>query len=157
MADTVEIDEVDNKILHILISDARTNLTVIGKECGISSVSALNRIKRLKKLGVITGATTFPSISKIGFNIVATVGMQTDSSNDKILDFLRQYTYLIEPSQSLGAFDFSALVYSENIESLNQKIEMLKMRFVIKKVIVNVWSMPYMNFENVNLKPQVKG
>lgn len=70
METIIDIDEIDSKILHILIQDARTSLKDIAKECGISSVSVLNRIKRLKKLGVITGATLIPSVSIIGFNII---------------------------------------------------------------------------------------
>ena len=91
MENTVEIDQIDDKILHILIEDARTSMKKIGKQCGISSVSVLNRINRLKKLGVITGATIFPSLSKLGFNIVATIGIETDTDSDEILEMLKKF------------------------------------------------------------------
>ena len=138
----------------MLILDARMSLKDIAKECGISSVSVLNRIKRLKKLGVITGATLFPSINPIGFQIVATIGMETDSHTDDILDFLGKHTYLIEPSTSVGEYDLCALVYAENIISLNEKTEALRHRFGIRKVILNVWAnIPHMTFENLDLTP----
>ena len=90
---TVNIDETDDRILHILIEDARTSLKEIARQCGISSVSVLNRIKRLKKLGVITGAMLFPAISPLTFNIVATVGMETDGNVEEILNFFKNPRY----------------------------------------------------------------
>ncbi|MCJ7793463.1 AsnC family transcriptional regulator [Candidatus Bathyarchaeota archaeon] len=155
---TVDIDETDNKILHILIEDARTSLKEIAKKCGVSSVSVLNRIKRLKKLSVITGATLFPSINTLGFQIVATIGMETNANVDEIVKFFEERTYLIEPSTSIGEYDLCALVYAENMASLNERVEAVRRRFGIRKVSVNVWSgIPCSNFNNVDLKPLKKG
>jgi Lrp/AsnC family transcriptional regulator for asnA, asnC and gidA len=155
---TVDIDETDNKILHILIEDARTSLKEIAKKCGVSSVSVLNRIKRLKKLSVITGATLFPSINTLGFQIVATIGMETNANVDEIVKFFEERTYLIEPSTSIGEYDLCALVYAENMASLNERVEVVRRRFGIRKVSVNVWSgIPCSNFNNVDLKPLKKG
>lgn len=152
MENTVEIDQIDDKILHILIEDARTSMKKIGKQCGISSVSVLNRINRLKKLGVITGATIFPSLSKLGFNIVATIGIETDTDSDEILEMLNHYTTLIEPASSVGEYDLCALVYAESLSSLNEKLEAIRRRFNIRKITVNVWSgIPHNNFENIQL------
>jgi Lrp/AsnC family transcriptional regulator for asnA, asnC and gidA len=154
----IEIDETDDKILHILIEDARTSLKEIAKSCGISSVSVLNRIKRLKKLGVITGATLFSAINPLGFYIVATVGMETDGNGEEIVAFLKEHTYLIEPSHSMGEYDLSAVVYAESIAVLNERIEAVRRRFGIRKVIINVWSgLPYINFENIDLRPYREG
>jgi Lrp/AsnC family transcriptional regulator for asnA, asnC and gidA len=150
----VEIDEIDRKILFTLIQDSRTSLKNIAKTCGISSVSVLNRIKQLKDFGVITGATLFISIDKIGFHVVATIGMETDSNPDEIAEFFREHTYLIEPSTMFGEFDFCAVVYAEDITNLNQKINAVRKRFGIEKIVVNIWSgMPHMNFENIDLNP----
>ncbi len=154
----VEIDDTDEKILHILIEDAHTSLKDIAKECNVSSVSVLNRIKRLKNLGVITGATLFTDLSLVGFHIVATIGMETDSNSDEIISYFKQNTYLIEPATSVGEYDLCALIYAENISNLNEKTEAVRKRFGIRKVIVNVWSgIPHITFENIDLNPLKKG
>lgn len=151
---TVEIDEIDRKILFALIQDARTSLKNIAEKCGISSVSVLKRIKHLKEIGVITGATLFVSLGKIGFNVVATIGMETDSNPEEITEFLGEHTNLIEPSAMIGKYDFCALVYAEDITSLNLKINAVRKKFGIEKISVNLWSgIPQMNFENIDLKP----
>jgi DNA-binding Lrp family transcriptional regulator len=158
MAKTEDIDEIDEKILHALIQDARRSLKEIAEKCSITSVAVLNRIKHLKKIGVITGATLFPSTDQLGFQIVATIGMQSDANTEDILKFFNQRTYIIEPSISVGEYDLCALVFAENITVLNERIETVRRRFGIRKVIVNVWSgIPYMNFENINLIPTKKG
>jgi DNA-binding Lrp family transcriptional regulator len=150
----VQIDATDKKILNILIQDARTSLKDIAKECNLSAVSVMNRIKRLKKEGVITGATLFPILAPLGFTIVATIGMETDSKVDEILRYLKDHMYLIEPSISIGEYDLTAVVYAENITILNERVEDIRRRFGVRRVIVNVWSgIPYLCYGNVDLTP----
>ncbi len=154
MSSNVDIDEIDDKILHILIEDARTSLKDIGIQCGISSVSVLNRVKRLKKLGVITGATLFATIGTLGLQITASIGMETESGAnvEEILKFFREHTYLIEPSVSIGKYDLTAVVFAENITALNERVETVRRFNGIRKVVVMVWSgLPHLNFENVKL------
>jgi Lrp/AsnC family transcriptional regulator, leucine-responsive regulatory protein len=148
------MDEIDTRILEMLILDARTSLSDIARACDISSVSVLNRIKRLRKLGVITGATLFPALEELGFYITALIGVQTNSNTEELREFFKTNTCLIEPSSSVGEYDFCALVYAENIASLNEKIDVVRRRFGVRKVIVNVYSkLPVLSFENIDLNP----
>jgi Lrp/AsnC family transcriptional regulator, regulator for asnA, asnC and gidA len=154
MNSIVEIDQIDNQILHILIQDARRSLKDIGKECGISSVSVLNRVKRLRELGVITGATLFASLDTFGFHVVASIGMELDSDANvsQIFRFFSEHTYLVEPSTSLGKYDFQAVIYAEDLTKLNERVDLVKRLPGIKRVVVSVWSgIPCLNFENINL------
>ncbi len=117
----------------------------------------LNRIKHLEDLGVITGATLFPSLDNLGFHIVATIGMETDSNPEELIEFFKEHTHLIEPSTCVGEYDFCAVIYAEDINNLNQKINAVRKRFGIEKIVVNVWAgMPQMNFENIDLNPNKK-
>lgn len=152
MAKLVEIDEIDNKILSKMILDARTGLKEIAQECGISTVSVLKRIRHLKKLGVITGATLYTAIDRIGFSIGATVGMETNLNGEEIVDFFTKNTCLIEPAKGIGEYDLTAVIFAESIEKLNQQVEFARKKFGIKKVSINIWSKPYYCFENIDLK-----
>lgn len=156
MGDIVEIDETDKKILGLLIKDARTRLKDIAKNCGISSVSVLNRIKRLKTLRVITGATMFPRLDMLGFEIVATIGIETSANEKQIIKFIDEHTDLIEPSASIGEYDLTALVYAKNIYYLEKVVTDIRKISGVRRVTVNVWSgQPNMTFENINLQPKV--
>jgi len=156
MSTRIEIDEIDDKILHALIIDARTRLKEIAKECGISSVAVLNRVKRLKATGVITGATLFPNIGKLTGAIVANLGISMESGEEEeILKIIHEQTYLLEPSSSIGKYDFFALVYAENLKELQKVTELIKKHSVVKAVTVNIWvPPPCMNFDNIDLRPK---
>lgn len=157
MDSIVEIDQIDSQILHILIQDARKSLKKIGEKCGISSVAVLNRVKRLKDLGVITGATLFASLDTFGFRVVASIGIELDSNANvqEILAFFHEHTYLVEPSASIGKYDFYAIIYAEDITSLNDRVDMVKRLRGIKRVEVSVWSgLPYLNFDNIILEEE---
>jgi Lrp/AsnC family leucine-responsive transcriptional regulator len=154
MPNVIKIDDIDEKILHILIQDARISLKKIAEQCSISSVSVINRINRLKKSGVITGSTLFPSLKDLGYNIVATIGIDTDADPEAILRTLDCYTTLVEPSTSIGEYDLCALVFAESFSSLNEKLDMLRRHYNIRRITINVWSdQPYNNFNNIDLKP----
>ena len=109
MSSSVEIDEIDIKILRLLIKDARTRLKEIAKECGITSVSTLNRIKRLKALGVITGAIIWPRLDALDISITATIGIDLDSNQDEVIKFIREQMNFGEPSAAVGKIRFACL------------------------------------------------
>jgi Lrp/AsnC family leucine-responsive transcriptional regulator len=155
MGATVAIDETDTKILNALIKDARARVKDIAKDCGISSVSVINRIKRLKTLSVITGSTLFPNVATLGLPIVATIGVNLNGNQGaEIIKLIEKQTRLIEPATSVGKYDLTALVYAENITELDKIAYALRKTFDVPKVDVNVWaSIPHMLFENIDLKP----
>ena len=156
MSDTVDLVEMDLKILNMLIKDARTRLKDIAKECGTSSVSVLNRINRLKKLQVITGSTIYPSLNVLGLPIVATIGINFDGSQDQeIIKLISEQTHLVEPSRSIGEYDLTALVFATSINELDKMAYSLRKHFSASKVTINVWcGLPQNTFENVDLRPR---
>jgi DNA-binding Lrp family transcriptional regulator len=151
----VEIDDKDVKIIKILIRDARTRLKDIAKECQISSVSVLNRIKRLRKIGVITGATLLPDLTKLGLPIVATVGVVLDGHQENdVIRTIGEQTNLVEPSSSIGKYDVCALVFAESIAELNRTAQTVRKNYGAREVALNIWSGAVnMSYENINLQP----
>jgi DNA-binding Lrp family transcriptional regulator len=158
MNQKVEIDKVDCKILRALIKDARTQLKTIAKECGISSVSALNRIRRLKTLGVINGATLFPDVAKLGLPIVATIGINLKENQADAIKLIEEHTNLTQISASIGKYDLIALVHAESIAELDKIAFSLKRLLGVINVEINVWtSLPLMVYENIDLQPKGVG
>jgi len=158
MDTVVKIDEIDEKILHLLIKDARTRLKDIAKECNISSVSVLNRIKRLKTLGVITGAALYPRVGLIDLPTIANIGINLDSNEsneDEIIKLISEQTNLVEPSASVGKYDLCALVFTESVSELDKAVYALKKCFGVRRIDVNIYAgEPYFIFENINLQPK---
>ena len=52
---TSQLDETDNKILALLMDDARMPVTSIAKKVGMARTTVIARISNLEKRGVITG------------------------------------------------------------------------------------------------------
>jgi Lrp/AsnC family transcriptional regulator, regulator for asnA, asnC and gidA len=157
MTPAAAIDELDAKILRLLLKDSRLSLKEIAKECNVSSVSILNRINRLKKIGVIKGSTLFANLGIYNFKTVAFIGVEAEnnSSIEEVLKFLKMYTFLIEPSVSIGKFDIHALIYSKDQEDLNNRVAMVRRLNGVRKVSVFIWTgVPTANWENVELIPQ---
>jgi DNA-binding Lrp family transcriptional regulator len=155
MSAIVEIDETDKKILQLLIKDARAKLKDIAKDCGISSVAVLNRIKHLKTVGVITGATLFPRINLIGIPIVATIGIELDSNEEEVIKLIGEQTNLVEPSTAVGKYDLCALVFAETIAELDKAVYAVRKSFGVRKATVNIWvGEPHLVFENLDLQPK---
>jgi DNA-binding Lrp family transcriptional regulator len=156
MSGIVEIDDTDVKILKILIKHARTRLKDIAKECGLSSVSVLNRIKRLKKLKVITGSTLYPNLGALVLPIVATIGVNYNGNRDQeIIKLIGEQTYLVEPSPSIGEYDLCALVFAKSINELDKMAYSIRKHFEASKVTINVWSgPPQLVFANIDLRPK---
>ena len=59
------LDELDQKIIRLLIENARISYSDIGKETGISRVAVKARIQALEKRGVIEEYTTIINPQKI--------------------------------------------------------------------------------------------
>jgi DNA-binding Lrp family transcriptional regulator len=65
----IEIDDVDKKILNLLIDDARLSYRKIAEKIGVSAATVMNRVKRLEKTGVITKYTIGVKYSFIGYDM----------------------------------------------------------------------------------------
>src|SRR4051794_32298516 len=50
-----QLDEIDNKILALLMDDARMPLTTIAKRVSIARTTAIARINGMQKKGIIAG------------------------------------------------------------------------------------------------------
>jgi len=156
MGAIIKIDEMNNKILHALIKDARAKLLDIAKECNTSSVSVLNRIKRLKRLGVITKGTLIADdeTTMMHQQIRATIGIELDWNHEqKIIKFIQEKTDILNLLICIGKYDLIIMVQTENITELEKIINKTKKQVGVMKVTSIIWSKPYVKFENIDLQP----
>lgn len=88
MTPTTELDDLDLKILGLLNQDARKSYRDIAKEVGVSISTVSNRVRKLESEGVITGYAPLVDESKIGFDVMAVVGVKIHKG--KLLDVQRR-------------------------------------------------------------------
>jgi Lrp/AsnC family transcriptional regulator for asnA, asnC and gidA len=76
-----KLEEIDTKILKILLKDGRTNFTAIARNCKVSKDVIWTHYKELKKVGIIVGATIQYNFQKFGYNGFAMIMLSVESQN----------------------------------------------------------------------------
>jgi DNA-binding Lrp family transcriptional regulator len=157
MSQTVEIDEIDAKILRALIKDARTRLKDIAKECGVSSNAIFKRVKRLKEAGVMKRATLLTNLSCLGYTHPATIGVSLNPDQEERVTKLiqnRRDLNLVALSQSVGKYDLFISLIAKSVDELDDLKDAIMKEHGVAHVSVNFWIRPRFNFENVSLNPK---
>ena len=148
----MEIDEVDTKILRMLIKDARTNLTAIAKNCSLSVNAIHKRVRRLKAAGVITGTIVFITPALFGLEQIVTVGVNLESKHEeKVTNLIRKFAYLIHIDRSIGKYDICAFVIAKDLAQIELLKESIRKQIGVRKIAVNFWGKTHFNFENISL------
>jgi DNA-binding Lrp family transcriptional regulator len=76
MTSSVKLDELDVRIIALLSQDARKSYRDIAKEVQASISTISNRIRKLETEGVITGYIPLLDEFKMGFDVLAVVGVK---------------------------------------------------------------------------------
>ncbi|HYU07350.1 MAG TPA: Lrp/AsnC family transcriptional regulator, partial [Thermoplasmata archaeon] len=88
MASSNRLDDLDVRILRLLNADARNSFRDISKEVDASISTVSNRIRRLEEGGVISGYVPLLNESKLGFDVLAVVGVKIHKG--KLLEVQRR-------------------------------------------------------------------
>ena len=86
-----KVDDIDKKILDILIDNTRTPFTEIAKKLLISPGTVHVRVKKLEDSGIIKGSSLNLDYNSLGYSFVAYIGVLADRSGQTydILDSLK--------------------------------------------------------------------
>lgn len=80
----MQLDNTDVKILRALTNNARLSSRQVAKECGVSIGTALSRMKKMAKEGIIKGYTTVLDQEKLGYEL--TVVTELTVSKGRLLE-----------------------------------------------------------------------
>ena len=82
------LDETDVKILKALTADARLSSRQVAKRCGVSIGTALSRIKRMEREGIIRGYVALLDQEKLGYEL--TVVTEITVSKGRLLEMEKE-------------------------------------------------------------------
>ena len=154
MKETVDIDKTDIKIMNELVKDARKKLKDIASEVGLSSVAVLKRIERLERKGVITETTIFKGVDLLGHPYPALIGVNLEGDKETIIgELCSEHTNLAGVSPSVGKYDLCVFAVAKNLFELDALRRSIREKRGVKRVVVNIWTKPYFNFDSFELKP----
>ena len=69
-----QLDELDEKILKLIIGNARMPFLEVARECNVSGAAIHQRIQKLTNLGVIKGSEFIVDNTKVGYETCALHG-----------------------------------------------------------------------------------
>jgi Lrp/AsnC family leucine-responsive transcriptional regulator len=86
------VEPTDRRIVELLRQDGRLSFTDLGKQLGLSTSAAHQRVRRLEERGVITGYTARIDAAQVGLPITAFISVTPvdPAAPDDIPDRLRE-------------------------------------------------------------------
>ncbi len=115
----VKLDDLDRRILKILVENARTPYTSIAREIGYSDVAIIKRIKKLEKEGVIKKYTVIVDHVKLGYNKVSFTGINVEpDALLRVIDILKNKDYVKFLAVTSGDHQLIAVIWARDNEEL---------------------------------------
>lgn len=92
------IDQTDQRILGLLVKNARMPFLEIARECGVSGAAIHQRVKRMEQNGIITGSRILVKPQAIGLNVCAFISVSLSEANKypEVVDSLKQISEIVE-------------------------------------------------------------
>jgi Lrp/AsnC family leucine-responsive transcriptional regulator len=125
----VEIDDLDRKIVSLLLSDGRLPASQLAERVGLSRPAVAERIEKLERNGVIRGTTVVVEPSALGMQITAFVSARGDvkltAKGWKGFEELMRSEEVLEVHTVAGDDCFLIKVRTGSIASLNTLVARL--------------------------------
>lgn len=132
MDKNLEIDNVDLKILGLLSEDANMPYTEVAKKAFVSDGTVHVRMRKLKEMGVVKGAQLSLDYSKLGWDIVAFLGIYLDKSSlySEVSEDLKQIPEITGMHYTTGNYSIFAKIVCKDTNHLrnvlHDKIQKVK-------------------------------
>ena len=123
-----ESDEIDRRILDVLLRDGRTPASQIADQIGLSRPAVADRIEKLERQGVIRGTTVVLSPVSQGRSVTAFVSARGPGflpKARKAFDELLAGDEVVEAHSVAGDDCYLIKVRTDTIASLNQLVSRL--------------------------------
>ncbi len=117
------MDEIDAQILELLKKDARTPLSRISEEVGLSSPSIKDRITKMESEGVILGYRPILDYAKLGLPLTAFINLRLHyplCCTDEFIDEIHKVEDVIEGHYTDGEEDMLLKVVARDPSHLQQ-------------------------------------
>ena len=105
-----QLDELDEKILKLIIGNACMPFLEVARICNVSGAAIHQRIQKLTNLGVIKGSEFIVDNTKVGYETCAYIGLYLNSPG--------QFPEVVECHYTTGQYDLFIKIYAKNNQHL---------------------------------------
>jgi len=122
MSKGAEIDQLDRKILTILMHDAVVPYTEIAKQLDVSAGTIHVRMKKMVDLGVVTGSQLIINPSVVGYDICAFIGVFLDKGSAylDVREQMKAIPEIVELHYTTGIYSIFAKVLCRDTNHLRE-------------------------------------
>lgn len=115
-----DIDKTDLAILNILMRDAKTPYTKVAEQIPVSGGTVHVRMRKLEKMGVVTGTYIEVDPTKIGFDLMAFIGIYLEKGTHykDVVEELRDIPEIVEAHYLTGEYSIFLKMVARNTSHL---------------------------------------
>jgi len=114
------LDDIDRRMVEVLVEDARVSLKELAQRVGLSSPSASERLKRLEERGVIRGFTVDVDPVALGYTLQAIVRIRPLPGKLHVVqDLIQQIPQFSECDKVTGDDCFVGRLHIRSIDELD--------------------------------------
>lgn len=123
------MESTDRHILTLLSKDGRMSYTDIGRETGLSTSAAQQRVRRLEQRGLITGYRAELSAEALGLALTAFIALNgTDPATDEqIPDRLAHLPHVVSCFSVAGDASYILMVQVESPAALETLLTQIRL------------------------------
>lgn len=118
----LEIDNVDLKILTLLMQDANMPYTEIGKRIFVSGGTVHVRMKKMEQMGIVKGSQLVIDYTKLGWDISAFLGIYLDKSSlyEEVAVELMRIPEVVNIHYTTGVYSIFAKIVCRDTQHLRE-------------------------------------
>ena len=122
-----KLDEIDYKVLDLLIDNSRIPYTDIAKKLLISAGTVHVRIKKMEDAGIISGSSLKLDYKKLGYTFIAYIGIFLEKTHltNEVLDKLNSIPFVTVAHITTGRFNIYCKIRSKNTNHAKEIIFMI--------------------------------
>lgn len=122
MSKTTEVDDLDRKILSILMRNSKQAYTDIAKQLFVSGGTIHVRMKKLEDAGIVKGYNLTVDHGKLGYDICAFLGIYLDKSSlyDQVALELEKIPEVVGAHYTTGLYNIFAKIICRDTDHLRK-------------------------------------
>lgn len=117
-----EVDNVDLKILEILMQDAKKPYTEVAKKVFVSGGTVHVRMNKMEEAGIVEKTTLKVNYAKLGYDITAFIGIYLEKSAlyDKVLTHFKKIPEITNIHYTTGNYSMFLKIHVKDTNHLKE-------------------------------------
>lgn len=120
MTAKLNFDKLDLQIISEMMRNASVSYKELGKKLYVSGGTIHVRMKKLQRLGVITGSRYHINLKKVGYDVIAFIGIYLEKSSlyDSVAKELKKLPEIVRLNYTTGNYSMFAEIVCRDMDHL---------------------------------------